>query len=60
MTHDWKNLNSQNLNKTKKNLNKTNWDENLQKTENNVNVSFNNYLDTIDTLISKHAPMKKA
>ena len=32
---------------------------NLQINKNNVNVSFNNYLDTIDTLIIKHASIKK-
>ena len=42
MTHDW------NL----EDLNKTNWDENLQLNKNNVNVSFHNYLDTINTLIT--------
>ena len=56
MIHDWKNLNGQIF---LEDFHKTNWDENLQINKNNVNVSFNNYLDTIDTLIIKHASIKK-
>ena len=56
MTHDQKNFNSQGF---LEDFNKTNWDKNLQLNKNSVNVSFNNYLDTINTLITKHAPIKK-
>ena len=51
MIHDWKNFNSQEFNKT-------NLDENIQINKNNVNVPFNNYLDTVNTLITKHAQIK--
>ena len=56
MNHDWKNFNGQEF---LKDFNKTNWDENLQLNKNSVNVSFNNCLDTINTFITKHAPIKK-
>ena len=36
-----------------------NWDDNWQLNKNSVNVLFNNHLDTINTLITKHAPIKK-
>ena len=55
MIHDWKNLNGQIF---LEDFHKTNWDENLQINKNNVNVSSNNYLDTINTLVTKHAPIK--
>ena len=42
-----------------KDFNITNWDENLQLNKNSVNVSFNNYLDIINTLITEHVPIKK-
>ena len=45
MTHDRKNFNSQEF---LEDFHKTNWDENLQLNKNIVNVSFNNYLDTIN------------
>ena len=55
-THDWKNFNSH---KFLEEFNITNWDENLQLNKNSVNVSFNNYLDIINTLITEHVPIKK-
>ena len=55
MNHNWKNFNSQEY---LEDFNKTNWDENLQLNKNSVNVSFNNYLDIINTLITKYAPIK--
>ena len=54
MVHDWKKFNNQEF----LDFNKINWDEKLKINENNVNVSFNNYLDTINTLITKHASIK--
>ena len=56
MTHDWKNFNSQEF---LEDFNKTNWDKNLQLNKSSVIVSFNNYLDTINTSITKHAPIRK-
>ena len=55
MTPDWKNFNNQNF---LEDFSKINWEENLQISKNNVNVSSNNYLDTINTLVTKHAPIK--
>ena len=56
MTHYLKNFNSQEFLEC---FNKTNWNENLQLNKNSVNISFNKYLDNINTLITKHAPIKK-
>ena len=46
MTRDCKKFNNQEF---LEDLNRRNWDENLQINKSNVNVSFNNYLDTINT-----------
>ena len=56
MTHDWKNFNSQVF---LEDFNQTNLAENLQLNKDSVNVSIDNYLDTINTLITKHVPIKK-
>ena len=40
-------------------LKKINLNQVLQLNQNNVNITFENYLNTVNTLINSHAPLKK-
>ena len=39
---------------------KKNWNQVLQLNQNNVNITFTNYLSTVNTLINSHAPLKNS
>ena len=36
-----------------------NWDQTLKLDEKNSNISFNIFFETINTIVNKHAPLKK-
>ena len=41
------------------NFEKINWNQFLQLNQNNVNITFENYVNTVNILINSHAPLKK-
>ena len=40
-------------------FNLTNWNSVTEVEKNNVNISFNNYLPRVNSLVMSHVPMKK-
>ena len=40
-------------------LKKINWNQVLQSNQDNINITFENYLNTMNTLINSHASLKK-
>ena len=40
-------------------FNLTNWNSVMEVEKNNVNISFNNYLPRVNSLVMSHVPMKK-
>ena len=56
ISHDWENFNNQSF---LQDFEKINWNQVLQLNQNNVNITFENYLNTVNTLINSHAPLKK-
>ena len=54
--HDWEKFNNQSF---LDDFEKINWNQVLQLNQNNVNITFENYLNTVNTLINCHAPLKK-
>ena len=55
ISYDWENFNKSFL----QDFEKINWNQVLQLNQNNVNITFENYLNTVNTLINSHAPLKK-
>ena len=56
ISHDWEKFNNQSF---LKDFEKINWNQVLQLNQNNVNTTFENYLNTVNTLIKSHAPLKR-
>ena len=56
ISHDWEKFNNQSF---LEDFEKRNWNQVLQLNQNNVNITFENYLNTVNTLINSHAPLKK-
>ena len=56
MFQDWKNFNNQSF---LEDFDKINLNQVLQLNQDNVNITFENYLNTVNTLISCHAPLNK-
>ena len=56
MSHDWEHFNNQLF---LADFEKINWNQVLQLNQNNVNLIFDNYLNTMNTLVNSHAPLKK-
>ena len=56
MFHDWENFNNQSF---LEDFEKINWNQVLQLNQDNVNITFEIYLNTVNTLINCHAPLKK-
>ena len=56
MQHDWEYFNNQLF---LGDFEKNNWNQVLQLNQNNVNLTSDNYLDTMNALINSHAPLKK-
>ena len=56
ISHDWEKFNNQSF---LQDFEKINWNQVLQLNQNNVNITFENYLNTVNTLINSHAPLKK-
>ena len=54
--HDWENFNNQSF---LEDFEKINWNQVLQLNQDNVNITFEIYLNTVNTLINCHAPLKK-
>ena len=57
MFYDWENFNDQSL---LEDFEKINWDQVLQLNQDNVNITFENYLNTANTLINFHTPLKNS
>ena len=53
---DWEKFNNQSC---LEDFEKINWNHVLQLNKNNVKITFKNYLNTVNTLINSHAPLKK-
>ena len=56
ISHDWEKFNTQSF---LQDFEKINWNQVLQLNKNHVNTTFENYLNTVNTLINSHAPLKK-
>ena len=56
ISHEWEKFNNQSF---LENFEKINWNQVLQLNKENVNITFENYLNTVNTLINSHAPLKK-
>ena len=56
ISHDWGKFNNQSF---LQNFEKMNLNQVLQLNQNNFNITFENYLNTANTLINSHAPLKK-
>ena len=56
ISHDWEKFNNQSF---LEGFEKINWNQVLQLNQDNVNITFENYLNTVNTLINSHAPLKK-
>ena len=56
ISHDWEKFNNQSF---LQDFEKINWNQVLQLNQNNVNITLENYLNTVNTLINFHAPLKK-
>ena len=56
ISHDWEKFNNQSF---LQDFEKINWNQALQLHQNNVNITFENYLNTANTLIKSHALFKK-
>ena len=54
--HDWENFNNQSF---PEDFEKINWNQVFESNQDNVNITFENYLNTMNTLINSHAPLKK-
>ena len=54
--HDWEKFNNKLF---LQNFEKTNWNQVFQLNQNNVNITFENCLTTVNTLINSHARFKK-
>ena len=54
--HDWEKFSNQSF---LQDFEKINWNQVFQLNQNNVNITFENYLSTVNTLINSHAPLKK-
>ena len=57
ISHDWEKLNNQSF---LQDFEKINWNQVLQLNQNNVNITFENYLNTVNTLINSHAALKNS
>ena len=53
---DWEMFNNQSC---LQDFEKINWNHVLQLNKSNVKITFKNYLNTVNTLINSHAPLKK-
>ena len=56
ISHDWEKFNNKLF---LQNFEKTNWNQVFQLNQNNVNITFENCLTTVNTLINSHARFKK-
>ena len=56
ISHDWENFNNQSF---LQDFEKINWNQALQLNQNNVNITLENYLNTVNALINSNAPLKK-
>ena len=56
MSHDWEYFTNHLF---LADFEKINWNQILQLNQNNVNLIFDNYLNTMNTLVNSHAPLKK-
>ena len=56
MSHDWENFNEQIF---LEDFEKTNWSKILQLNQDSVNVTFDKYLNSVNSLIHIYAPLKK-
>ena len=55
ISHDWEKFNNQSF---LQDFEKINWNQVLQLNQNNVNITFENYLNTVNTLILKKTQQK--
>ena len=55
-SHDCEKFNNQSF---LEDFGKINWNQVLQSSQDNINITFENYLNTMNTLINSHAPLKK-
>ena len=56
ISYDWDKFNNQSFLEDFENIN---WNEVLESNQDNINITFENYLNTMNTLINSHAPLKK-
>ena len=56
ISHDQEKFNGQSF---LEDFEKINWNQVLQLNQDNVNITFKTYLNTVNTLINYHAPLKK-
>ena len=56
LKYDWSRFNE---NLFLDDFNLTNWNSVMEVEKNNVNISFNNYLPRVNSLVMSHVPMKK-
>ena len=56
ISHDWEKFNNQSF---LEDFEKINWNQVLQLNKLNANITFENYLDTVNTFMNSHAPLKK-
>ena len=57
ISHDWEKFDNQSF---LQDFEKINWNQVLQLNQNNVNITFENYLNTVNTLINSHSPLKNS
>ena len=55
--HDWENFNNQSF---LEDFEKIKWNQALQLNQDSVNITFENYLNTMNTLINYHPPLKNS
>ena len=56
ISHDWEKFDNQLF---LEDFAKINWNQVLQLKQNNINITFENYLNTVNILINSLAPLKK-
>ena len=56
-SHDWEKFNNQPF---LEDFEKINWNQVLQSNQDNINITFENYLNTMNTLINSHATLKNS
>ena len=56
ISYDWDKFNNQSFLEDFENIN---WNEVLESNQDNINITFENYLNTMNALINSHAPLKE-